>query len=122
MKGSKSLNQHLSCKLGAYVIVHFCFLSFYEFTKNKSKGACRNIDTPAFNLCLHKPYCLPSFCTFDRKSAQTERSELMEAVETIYSSITSPLKISGTTVVPPSAIAKAFNAALLAGVRIEQVV
>src|SRR5690606_21384318 len=39
MKGSKSLNQHLSCKLGAYVIVHFCFLSFYEFTKNKSKGA-----------------------------------------------------------------------------------
>src|SRR5690606_19370425 len=42
MKGSKSLNQHLSCKLGAYVIVHFCFLSFYEFTKNKSKGACRN--------------------------------------------------------------------------------
>src|SRR5690606_28485657 len=51
MKGSKSLNQHLSCKLGAYVIVHFCFLSFYEFTKNKSKGACRNIDTPAL-ICV----------------------------------------------------------------------
>src|SRR5690606_39941570 len=55
MKGSKSLNQHLSCKLGAYVIVHFCFLSFYEFTKNKSKGACRNIGIPDLvHSCVQK--------------------------------------------------------------------
>src|SRR5690606_26792850 len=104
---------------------------------------------------LSLEYCLPSFCTFDRKSAQTERSELMEAhknkpssitehrelmeaVETIHSSITSPLKTFpsessqarfGTTVMPPLrqigagfAIAKAFNAALLVGVWVEQVV
>src|SRR5690606_4676422 len=39
--------------------------------------------------------------TFDRKSVQN-----------------SPLKMFGTTVVPPFAIAKPFNAALLAGVRV----
>src|SRR5690606_755209 len=55
MKGSKSLNQHLSCKLGAYVIVHFCFLSFYEFTKNKSKGACRNIPQMRYRSDVIKP-------------------------------------------------------------------
>src|SRR5690606_15489155 len=33
----------------------------------------------------------------------------------------SPLKMFGTTVVPPFAIAKPFNAALLAGVRVAQV-
>src|SRR5690606_25714630 len=72
---------------------------------------------------------------FDRKSVQTERSELMEAdknepssiterselmetTEIKHSSINSPLKMFGTTVVPPFAIAKPFNAALLAGVRV----
>src|SRR5690606_22778874 len=74
---------------------------------------------------------------FDRKSVQTERSELMEADKNEPSSINSPLKMFpsessqarfGTTVVPPLrqigvgfAIAKPFNAALLAGVRVAEV-
>ena len=66
-----------------------------------------------------------------RHSSITEHRELMEADKNKPSSINSPLKMFpsessqarfGTTVMPPSAIAKAFNAALLVGVWIEQVV